>query len=106
MPPETREGYARLPEDLLRDLLEGAGDVANQVIGMLGPALEMREQLRGALGSLGLIQKFEGGSAFTIAGVDGGFAVERTRAVDSGLSVAGGVEGLTGGTKFWDGTQY
>ena len=106
MTSETREGYARLPEDLLRDLLNGAGDVANQVIDMLGPALEMREQLRGALGSLGLIQKFEGGEIFTIAGIDGGFAVERTSAVDIGLSVAVGVEGLTGGTKHWDATQY
>ena len=106
MTSEAREGYARLPEDLLRDLLEGAGNVANQVIDMLGPALGMRERLRGALGSLGLIQKFEGGESFTIAGIDGGFAVERTSAVDIGLSVAVGVEGLTGGTKHWDATQY
>lgn len=106
MTSESREGYARLPEDLLRDLLEGAGTVANQVIDMLGPALDMRERLRDGLVSLDLIQKFEGGEAFTIAGVDGGFAVERTSAVDIGLSVAVGVEGLTGGTKHWDATQY
>jgi len=106
MTSEVREGYARLPEDLLRDLLDGAGNVASQVINMLGPALEMRERLRSALVSLGLIKKFEGGEPFTVAGIDGGFAVERTSAVDISLSVAVGVEGLTGGTKHWNATQY
>jgi len=104
--PDVREGYARLPEDLLRDLLGGAGAVADQVLDMLGPAIEMREGLRSALASRGLIRQFNGGEVFTIAGIDGGFAVERTSAVDISLSVAVGVEGLTGGTKHWDSTQY
>jgi hypothetical protein len=106
MTSEVREGYARLPEDLLRDLLDGAGNVATQVIDMLGPALRMKERLRTVLVSLGLIQEFGGGEAFTLAGVDGGFAVERTNAVDISLSVAVGVEGLTGQTKHWNATQY
>lgn len=106
MTPETREGYARLPEDLLQKLLTGAGDVADQVVTMLGPALEMRDRLRGGLTSLDLIEQLDNGDILTIAGVDGGFAVERTSAVDIALSVAVGVEGLTGETKHWDSTQY
>jgi hypothetical protein len=103
---EVHEGYARLPEDLLRDLLDGAEDLASQVTQMLEPALEQREQLRSAMKSLGLLTTYKPSQAVTVAGIDGGFAVERTSAVDISLSVAVGVEGLTGETVFWDGTQY
>jgi hypothetical protein len=106
MTDEVHEGYARLPEDLLRDLLDGAGDLASQTMQMLEPALEQREQLRSVMDSLGLITTFEPCQAVTVAGIDGGFAVERTSAVDISLSVAVGVEGLTGGTTHWSGTQY
>ncbi len=41
-----------------------------------------------------------------MAGVDGGFAVERTAAVDLLLAVAVGVEGLSDRTTRWDSTQY
>jgi len=103
---EVHEGYARLPEDLLRDLLGGAEDLANQVTELLSPALDMRNQLRDALLSNGLILTCEECDPTTVAGIDGGFAVERTSAVDISLSVAVGVEGLTGGTTYWDATQY
>jgi len=103
---DVHEGYARLPEDLLRDLLQGAGDVVGEVAAMLGPALDSRNELREALESLGLIQKFALTAVQTVAAVDGGFAVERTSAVDLSLSVAVGVEGLAEGTTTWDSTQY
>lgn len=103
---EVHEGYARLPEDLLRDLLNGAEDLATQATQMLEPAIEQREQLRSALSALGLITTFQPRQAATVAGIDGGFAVERTSAVDISLSVAVGVEGLTGETVHWSGTQY
>lgn len=106
MTSEAHEGYARLPEDLLRDLLNGAEDLASQATQMLEPALEQREQLRSAMNSLGLITTFKPRQATTVAGIDGGFAVERTSAVDISLSVAVGVEGLTGETVHWSGTQY
>ncbi len=41
-----------------------------------------------------------------VAGVDGGFAVERTAAVDIALAVAVGVEGLSDSTTTWDAPQY
>jgi hypothetical protein len=104
--PDVREGYARLPEDLLRDLLQGADEVVGQVIGLLGPALESREELRAALQSLQLIRVYSPVEPKTVAGIDGGFAVERTSAVDLSLSVAVGVEGLSDGTTRWDSTQY
>lgn len=105
-PNEGREGYARLPEDLLRDLLEGAGDVANQVADLLGPVLDSRDRLRQGLLELNLVRTFEEVPPTSIAGVDGGFAVERTSAVDLSLAVAVGVEGLGPITTIWDSTQY
>lgn len=103
---QISEGYARLPEDLLQDLLSGAGDMVAQVAGLLGPALERKEELRRALQELGLIQTYDPVEPLTVAGIDGGFAVERTAAVDIVLSVAVGVEGLSSTTTTWDGTQY
>jgi hypothetical protein len=103
---EAREGYARLPEDLLQELLEGAGEVVDNVHQLLGPALDKRDDLRRALEQLGLVQQYIPVEPATLSGVDGGFAVERTVAVDLVLSVAVGVEGLAGDTTPWDGTQY
>lgn len=100
------EGYARLPEDLLNDLLAEAGQMVDRVEEMLSPAIEHREQLRRTLDDAGLIQRFREVEPRTICGVDGGFAVERTAAVDMLLSVAVGVEGLAEGTTAWESTQY
>jgi hypothetical protein len=104
--PKTTEGYARLPEDLLRDLLEGAEGMVTEVTRLLSPAIEGRERLRDALETLGLVQKYASNSARSVCGVDGGYAVERTAAVDMILSVAVGVEGLSRETTHWDGAQY
>jgi len=102
----TREGYARLPEDLLRDLLQGVPDVVAQVQALLGSAIDRRVELRNALEKLDLVQTFTEVPASTVCGVDGGFAVERTAAVDFVLCVAVGVEGLSPTTTEWSGTQY
>lgn len=104
--PENYEGYARLPEDLLNDLLAEARKMVDRVKEMLSPAIEHREELRRTLDDAGLIQRFREVEAGTICGVDGGFAVERTAAVDMLLSVAVGVEGLAEGTTAWESTQY
>jgi len=106
MPELGREGYARLPEDLLRDLLLAADDVVDEVDELLLPALERRDEFRIALGELGLIAMHEDAPVRTLAGIDGGFAVERTAAVDLLLSVAVGVEGLSHTTTYWSGPQY
>lgn len=103
---EAREGYARLPEDLLRDLLEGAGIVVDEVTSLLGPALDNQDKLRKALEQLGLVRTFNAVAPQSVAGIDGGFAVERTAAVDISLSVAVGVEGLSETTTDWGSTQY
>lgn len=104
--PESLEGYARLPEDLLRDLLDGAEDMVTEVTRLLSPALEGRERLRAALEDLDLVQTFSSTDALSVCGVDGGYAVERTAAVDLILSVAVGVEGLSRETTHWEGAQY
>jgi len=100
------EGYARLPEDLLADLLRGAGDMIVDVSDFLGPVLEQRQELRDAMQRLGLVQRYTPVEPRSIAAVDGGFAVERTAAVDIVLSVAVGVEGLSLTTTKWDSAQY
>jgi hypothetical protein len=100
------EGYARLPEDLLRDLLQGTDTVVAEVADLLAPALDRRERLREAVEELGLVRRYEEAATKTICGVDGGYAVERTAAVDLVLGVAVGVEGLSQETTEWGGTQY
>jgi hypothetical protein len=104
--PESYEGYARLPEDLLKDLLGEADGIVNRVQGMLLPAIEKRTQLRRTMEDAGLIRQYNKVDPQSICGVDGGFAVERTAAVDILLSVAVGVEGLAEGTTAWETMQY
>ena len=55
----SQAGYARLPEDLLRDLLEGADEMVGTVVALLGPALDRRDELREALLELELIRAVE-----------------------------------------------
>ena len=102
----AQEGYARLPEDLLHSLLEGAESTAKEVSNLLEPALEARAELREGLEQLLLVRQFTETSTESISGVDGGRAIERTAAVDISLVVAVGVEGLSGTTTHWPGTQY
>ncbi len=80
--------------------------MVGEVEAMLGPMMQQREGLRKALRDLGLIRSYQSVPTGTIAGVDGGFAVERTAAVDILLAVAVGVEGLGPTTTEWDSTQY
>jgi hypothetical protein len=103
---EPLAGYARLPEDLLRDLLLGAEGMVGEVTALLAPALDGHDRLRGALEDLGLVRAYTPSAIRPVCGVDGGYAVERTAAVDLILSVAVGVEGLSQETTRWDSTQY
>lgn len=73
---------------------------------LLGPAFDRRDELRSGLETLGLIRRPDVGAPKTVAGIDGGYAVERTAAIDLILSVAVGVEGLSQETTTWEGTQY
>jgi hypothetical protein len=102
------EQYARLPEDLLAELLSAAPRIAAQVKSLLGPALAMKDRLHQAAEDLERIASAPPGSGQTVCSVDGGFAVERTVAVDIALSVAVGVEGFepAGGSCAWDDNQY
>lgn len=105
-PPTTREGYARLPEDLLRDLLEGVPSVVEKAKELLGSSLDRKDELRAALEELELVKTYTPSAEGSVCGVDGGYAVERTAACDLVLSVAVGVEGHSATTTSWDGTQY
>ncbi|MGH2500085.1 MAG: DNA double-strand break repair nuclease NurA [Candidatus Limnocylindria bacterium] len=87
-------------------MLSGADRVVTEVTELLGPSLDKREELRSGLQALNLVRQFRPTDALTVAGVDGGFAVERTAAVDLLLAVAVGVEGLSDRTTPWDSTQY
>lgn len=103
---ESREGYARLPEDLLRDLLIDADQVVDEVHSLLLPGIERRDEFRAGLKAMDLIRAYTPSDVQSLSGIDGGFAVERTAAVDLLLSVAVGVEGLAKTTTHWEGTQY
>ena len=98
-------GYARLPEDLLHGLLDEAGPITDSVAAMLESSIEHRDQLRRGLSDLGLLRRFNRTAPSPVAAVDGGFAIERTLAVDLLLSVGVGVEGLGAETR-WDSNQY
>lgn len=102
----VNEGYARLPEDLLRDLLGSSSELLDAVDELLGANLDRKAELRSALEDLGLLVQLAPGEVRTISCVDGGFAIERTSSVDLSLAVAVGVEGLSDATTFWEGTQY
>lgn len=99
-------GYARLPEDLLHALLDEAGPITRRVEELLGIGIEHRDKLRAALNDLGLITRFNRVGTVAVAGVDGGFALERTLAVDLLLSVAVGVEGLGSDSQGWGKNQF
>lgn len=100
--------YARLPEDLLADLLRSAPRIAYQVRTLLGPALELRTELRDAAVQMDRIATADLRVPVTSCAVDGGFAVERAVAVDILLAVAVGVEGFApfGQECAWDRNQY
>lgn len=102
----VQEGYARLPEDLLFDLLGGSASLVEEVERLLGPNLDKQSQLREALEDLGLVRRLRHRETGTVSGIDGGFAIERTSSVDISLAVAVGVEGLSETTTYWGGTQY
>ena len=59
------QDYARLPEDLLADLLADAPSIAQQVQALLGPALAMRSDLREAALAAGIVQQTAHGPAAT-----------------------------------------
>ena len=99
------QGYARLPEDLLYGLLGEAGAITGRVTDMLESSVEHREELRQGLRESGLLRRFNRTASSPVAAIDGGFAIERTLAVDLLLSVAVGVEGLGAATR-WDNNQY
>jgi hypothetical protein len=100
--------YARLPEDLLADLLRQTPAITRQVTELLAPALERRGALRAAAQEAKLIGQAPHGTPVTVCAVDGGFAVERTLAVDIAMAVAVGVEGFApaGAPCAWDDNQY
>lgn len=98
--------YARLPEDLLAQLLANTPTMAQEVIDLLLPAMAQREQLRDAALTLDLIHTEPMGRSGTVCGVDGGFAVDRTVSVDIALAVAVGVEGFSWVGCGWDENQY
>lgn len=100
--------YARLPADLLAQLLGEAPAAAQRVKDLLEPALLQRDAMRQAAEELDLLRACVPAIPTTLCAVDGGFAVERTIAVDMVMSVAVGVEGFLpeGTTSPWNDNQY
>lgn len=105
-PGHTEATYARLPEDLLADLLADTPNITRQVTDLLIPAFEQRHHLRAAAESLDLLRDSQPSRTDTVCAVDGGFAVERTVAVDIVMAVAVGIEGFSEGPCAWDDNQF
>lgn len=103
---EGSAGYARLPEDLLATLLRNTPAITEQVISLLVPALTQRNSLREAAERHDLIRVSLPSVCGTVCAVDGGFAVERTVAVDMVMAVAVGVEGFSPSAYSWEENQY
>ena len=105
----AQNGYARLPADLLDEILTQVGRVTSEVEQMLGPMVDNRNELREALDTLGWVKMLDVGAPGTICGVDGGHAHRQTDYVDFLLAVAVGVEGFSGNNRpspFWKKPQY
>src|SRR5688500_12213503 len=102
------ETYAKLPEYLLASLLADTPAITRQVKDLLIPPLEQRDQLRQIADDRNLILRAVTGPRGTVCAIDGGFAVERTVAVDIVMAVAVGVEGYApkGAPCAWDDNQY
>ncbi len=100
--------YARLPADLLAQLLDRAPDTAARVRSLLEPALLQQESLRDAAEALELCETAGASAPRSLCAVDGGFARERTIAVDIVMSVSVGVEGILpdGHDSAWNDNQY
>jgi hypothetical protein len=100
--------YARLPADLLNKLLQNAPAVAVRVRELLEPALEQQAALRSVAEENGLILVAPAHKAVSLCAVDGGFAVERTIAVDIVMAVSVGVEGFAvpGHAHAWTDNQF
>lgn len=105
-PGDGSAGYARLPEDLLAALLRNTPAITEQVVSLLVPALSQRNSLREAAKKHNLIRVAPAGDCGTVCAVDGGFAVERTVAVDMVMAVAVGVEGFSSTMYSWEENQY
>lgn len=106
--PASEAAYARLPEDLLAELLADTPAVTQQVVDLLAPALQEQERLREAAENDDMIIQSQPSRTGTVCAVDGGFAVERTIAVDIAMAVAVGVEGFTADQQqcAWEENQY
>lgn len=104
----TDSDYARLPADLLARLLDEAPITATRVRELLEPALLQQDALREAADSLGLIASTSTSSPGSLCAVDGGFARERTIAVDIVMAVSVGVEGIVpeGYQSPWNENQF
>ncbi|KRC51865.1 hypothetical protein ASE16_02000 [Leifsonia sp. Root227] len=105
---EEDRSYARLPADALAEILNNAEQVCAEVETLLLPAMQQREQLRQAALDGGIITTASNARPTTLCAVDGGFAVERTVAVDIVMALAVGVEGFSedGSGPTWSENQY
>ncbi len=92
----SHTSYARLPEDLIKKMLEAVPNTVNRMENMLGSQSEPIENGISALRSRGIIKKLDPTvlPIDSLMAADGGQIIERMSGTDLLLAVAVGVEGL------------
>jgi hypothetical protein len=102
--------YADLPDEVLKQVLGRAAEVATGVRTLFTRLDDRRESLRAALtlgGRVRLTDDLPAVPPPTVAAVDGGAAVDKAMGADTALAVAVGIEGLTESpVTHWPGVQY
>lgn len=102
--------YADLPDEVLKQVLGRAAEVATGVRTLFTRLDERRETLRAALtlgGHVRLTDHLPAVPPPTVSAVDGGAAIDKAMGADTALAVAVGIEGLTESpVTHWPGVQY
>lgn len=107
---EITDNYAYLPDELLEEILDGTGEVANDVKVSYERLVQQQQAMRDSLLNHGRILKvadLEPVRSPSVAAVDGGLAIEKSIGADTVLVAAVGVEGLVReDQRRWNGVQY
>lgn len=102
--------YADLPDEVLKQVLGRAAEVASGVRTLFTRLDDRRETLRASLtlgGHVRLVSDLPEVPDPTVAAVDGGAAIDKAMGADTALAVAVGIEGLTESpVTHWPGVQY
>jgi hypothetical protein len=104
------DSYANLPDELLEDILKDAPKIADKIKPLFEELQQQRKTLHQTLDENNLICRvgdLENPPSPSVAGIDGGQAIEKSIGADTLIAVGVGVEGLVREDKRkWSSVQY